>query len=139
MKDPRASGDGIVTDSHQGIKIQKLQWAGMGKILTTGWADSSEREYKIYDVRSMDQPLVSKRLDGEKYQMIPYFDYDTGVLYIMNKGTDFTQFYHYNRATDEVTYMDKYKSNGIQQALAFIPKTDLDFKANEIGRAVRFN
>jgi len=59
--------------------------------------------------------------------MTQHLDYDTGILYIMNRGHNFTSFFHYNRVTDEVTPMDKYQGEGIQQSYAFLPKKDLDF------------
>ena len=112
VKDPR-SQDTIITDSHQGFGTQKLQWAGKDKIFTTGWSDRSQREYKVYDVRNMGSALIEKKLDNEKLQMTNYLDYDTGVVYIINKGHSFTQFYHYNRVTNELVGMDKYSGEGI--------------------------
>jgi len=71
--------------------------------------------------------------------MTQYLDYDTGVLYIINKGHNFTSFFHYNRTNDEITPMDKYQGEGIVQGIGFLPKKDLNFNASELARGIRFN
>jgi hypothetical protein len=61
--------------------------------MTAGFSKVSERQYAVWDTRDLSQPLLMKRLDD--YVGIPmlFFDEDTKVVYIANKGESATSFY----------------------------------------------
>jgi hypothetical protein len=139
--DPRQSTGAMTTQAHQSSKGQKLQWIGDGsKILTVGFSEYNERQYAIYDIRgNFNTPLAMKKLDNHNLQMHSYFDRHTGLLYVVNRLSNFTQFFHFNEesGTPDLTALEKYQSKENQLYMYFMPKKTVDFMGCEIQRAIR--
>lgn len=67
--------------------------------MTTGFSKLSERQYAIWDVRDVSQPLIMKKLDD--YGGIPftYFDEDNNVVYVAGKGECAVSFFQYSSSS----------------------------------------
>mmetsp|Transcript_16610 Transcript_16610/g.25603 ORF Transcript_16610/g.25603 Transcript_16610/m.25603 type:complete len:185 (-) Transcript_16610:1041-1595(-) len=94
--DPRSEGNAMVGNGHEGSKPQSLNWVGnTGKLITVGTDSFSERQYGIFDSRDLSKPLVMKKLDNNNLPMFSHFDSATNLLFVVNKGQLFTQFFFY--------------------------------------------
>jgi coronin-1B/1C/6 len=103
--DPRKEGPAMVATTHEGARQQKITWLGDSQnILSCGFSKVSEREYAVWDTRDLTTPLVKKKLDDFIGIPFPYFDEDTKVLYIVNKGESNISFYQYS--TESPNYID---------------------------------
>ena len=84
----------MIATCHEGAKAQKLVWLGDSQnILTTGFSKVSERQYAVWDLRDLSQPLIMKRLDDYTGIAFPFFDEDTKVVYIAGKGESAVSYY----------------------------------------------
>lgn len=71
-----------------------MLWLGDSQtILTTGFSKISERQYAVWDLRDLTQPLIMKRLDEYSGVAQPYYDEDSKVVYIAGKGESAISFY----------------------------------------------
>ena len=85
--DPRKEGQALTANTHEGARQQKVIWAGNSEtLITTGYSKISERQFAVWDVRDLTNPLVMKKLDD--YSGIPFtfFDEDSKILYVAGRG-----------------------------------------------------
>lgn len=129
----------MTTTAHEGNKPQKLCWLGDSQtLLTTGFSKIAERQYAVWDLRDLSQPLIMKRLDDYAGIANPFFDEDSKVVFIAGKGESSVSFYQYS--TDSPNFLDylhAYKGKEPQKGFSFMPKRVVDVMANEIMRGVR--
>ena len=112
--DPRQMEAAMITKAHEGSKAQRLTWLGdSSKILTQGWSAFNERQYAVYDTRNIDTPLTIKKLDNNNLQAWIHFYDASNVLYVINKGATFTQFFYLHHAGSDglpnLQLIDQYK------------------------------
>jgi WD40 repeat protein len=85
--DPRKEGEALSGPSHEGARQQKMVWAGDNEtIITTGFSKTSERQFAVYDIKNMSEPLEMRRLDDSPGVAFPFFDADHKVFYVAGKG-----------------------------------------------------
>jgi hypothetical protein len=95
----------MVANTHEGARQQKICWLGDSQtFVTAGFSKVSERQYAVWDNRDLSQPLLMKRLDDFIGIPMLFFDEDTKVLYIANKGESSTSFYQYS--SESPNYLD---------------------------------
>ena len=89
---------------HEGTKCSKMVWIGDTQhIITTGFNRGSQREYKMWDLRSLRKPICGESLDqvGESDSsddqasgtLFPFYDPDTCILYLAGKGDGNIRYY----------------------------------------------
>ena len=92
--DPRKDGSALTTNTHEGGKPQKICWLGDSQtFLSTGFSKISERQYGVYDLRDLSQPLIMKRLDDYAGIAYPFFDEDTRLVFMAGKGESSVNYY----------------------------------------------
>lgn len=89
--DPRSNSPIINTaESHQNIKDSRIVWLGnQNRILTTGFDSSRLRQVIVRDIRNFSVPEKSMELDCSTGILIPLFDPDTNMLFLVGKGIKF--------------------------------------------------
>lgn len=98
MYDPRKNGEAVTGPSHEGARQQKMVWAGDNEtIITTGFSKISERQFAVYDLKNLSQPLEMRRLDDYPGIAFPFFDEDHKVLYVAGKGESAVTFYQFSK------------------------------------------
>lgn len=137
--DPRKDGSALSGPAHEGARPQKLTWLGSSNaIFTAGFSKISEREYAVYDLRDLQNPLIRKRLDDLAGIPFPFFDEDSKVLYIAGKGESAVSFYQYSsESPNQVDYLLSYKGKDPQKGFSFMPKRVVNVMNCEVARAVR--
>lgn len=133
--DPR--GKAVVSEvaAHEGTKGGRVQWLGpLGQILTTGFTRQSEREVRVWDPRSLAQPLVTQKLDVSPAMLLPVYDADTGVLFLSGKGDGLMRTFELTDSAPFLNPLVEYKSNKPAAGITCVPKHGLNVKECEIAR-----
>ena len=73
-------------------------------MLTLGFSKTVEREYAVWDLRDLSQPLIRRRLDDNGGIPYPYFDEDSKVVYVAGRGESTIGFFQYS--SDSPNYLD---------------------------------
>jgi hypothetical protein len=137
--DPRKEGSVLSANTHEGTRPQKLAWLGQpNQVFTAGFSKIAEKEYAVFDLRDMSQPLVRRRLDEHAGIPFSYFDEETNLLYIAGKGETNINFYQYSpESPNIIDFLQNFKGKEPQKGFSFMPKRTVDAMACEIGRGVR--
>ena len=72
--------------AHEGSKSVKLTWLGeSGTFVTVGFTRQSQRQFKIWDPRSMEKEVHKVDIDQAAGVIMPFYDPDTSLLYLCGK------------------------------------------------------
>lgn len=133
--DPR--GQAIVGEvvAHQGVKGMRCSWlTDKDKILTTGFTKTVEREICLWDPRSLAEPLVRQTIDTQSGVLMPFYDAETGMLFIAGKGDGNIRYYEVVDEKPYIHFISEHKSNVPQRGMAMLPKRAVNVGACEIVR-----
>ena len=83
--DPRTGELEQEGQGHQGAKPQKAIYLRNGKIFTTGFSRSSERQYSLRSEDNLSEPIVMEIVDTSNGVLFPFYDPDTNLLYLCAK------------------------------------------------------
>ena len=56
--DPRVANSVIRVASHAGPRAQKISWVDNETFITSGFNTSANREYAVWDMKNLDQPMA---------------------------------------------------------------------------------
>jgi coronin-1B/1C/6 len=139
--DPRTDASKPVSEvaAHEGAKTVNMTFTGRSDhLITAGFNKTSRREFKIWDPRSMAEPLLIKTLDQSAGVLMPFFDGDSGILYLGGKGDGNLRYYEVeDGAALAVHPVDELKSSESVKGLAMLPKRTVDVGRCETARFVK--
>ncbi|XP_075441081.1 coronin-1C-A-like [Ascaphus truei] len=119
---------------HEGSRPVRAIFVADGKILTTGFSRMSERQVALWDPKSLDEPLTLQELDTSSGVMIPFFDPDTGIVYLCGKGDSSIRYFEVTDEAPYVHYLSLYSSKESQRGMGYMPKRGLEVNKCEIAR-----
>ena len=108
-------------------------------MLTVGFSKSSEREFNIFDPRSIGEPVAHLNIDTSSGGIMPFYDHDTAILYLAGKGDGNIRYYEIVDEAPYYYYLSEFKSPTPQKGLAFVPKRALNVSECEIARALKLH
>jgi len=125
--------------AHEGSKSVKLTYMGdCGKFMTVGASKQSAREMKIWDIKNLDKPLHTEKIDTSSGAMIPLYDNDTKVIYLCGKGDGIVREYEFE---DKAPYLHKlnegFRSTVPAKGACMVPKRGLDVSKHETARILK--
>jgi len=130
-----------VTDeaiAHHGTKGSRGIFLGeSGKLLTTGFSKTSDRQYIVWDQKKLAEPLKSENLDTSAGILMPFYDNDTNVLYLAGKGDGNIRYFEIVDEPPFIYYLTEFKTNNPQRGLGMLPKRAVDVSNNEIARVYK--
>jgi len=136
--DPRSNSVIGEVEAHAGIKGMRLAFLGRrNKLFSMGFSKISERQFSLWDPRSMDKPVHTENIDTAAGILMPFYDNDTNVLYLAGKGDGNIRYYE---QVDEAPYiygLSEYKSATPQRGMGWVAKTNLDTSTCEIARLLK--
>ncbi|GAM23974.1 hypothetical protein SAMD00019534_071490 [Acytostelium subglobosum LB1] len=134
--DPRSNQLVSEVASHSGVKGSKALWLGdTNNIFSVGHNKTSEREYSLWDARNLAAgPTTTKGLDQLAGIITPYYDEDTGVVYMAGKGDGTIRMVEINDQEPFVHFLTEYASGTPQMGIAPVSKHLLNVKKCEIAR-----
>jgi len=131
--DPRNQGSVIKGPGFTGTKTSRCLWRGdKGQILALGSSKSSARQYGLWDIKKMDQPLQLVDIDTSAGVLIPFFDADTGMLYAGGKGDGNIRYWEVVDTDPYVHFLSEFRDNQSQKGLSMMPKRSCDVKQCEV-------
>jgi len=134
--DPRTNVISQEVVAHQGVKSSRVCWM-RDKLITIGFSKTSEREFSIFDSRSLETPLTHLSVDSSAGVIMPFFDPDTNILFLAGKGDGNIRYYEIVDEAPYFHYLTEFKSATPQRGMAFVPKRGLNVSECEIARALK--
>nr|XP_023677590.1 coronin-1A-like [Paramormyrops kingsleyae] len=119
---------------HEGHRPVRAVFVSEGKILTTGFSRMSERQVALWDPASFSKALTLQDLDTSSGVLLPFFDPDTGIIYLCGKGDSSIRYYEVTDEAPYVHYLSMYSSKESQKGMGYMPKRGLEVNKCEIAR-----
>ncbi|VDP10227.1 unnamed protein product [Soboliphyme baturini] len=113
-------------------KIQKSLFLSNGKILTAGLTRNNKRLFSVRDESAIDNAIASEELDMNSGTVVPFYDADTGLLFVCGRGDSFVRYYEINDEQPFIHYINTYRSIDPQRSAAFMPKRGLNAVRNTV-------
>jgi len=136
--DPRSKKVVDEAIGHGGSKGSRGIFLGdSGKILTTGFSKTSDRQYMAWDAKKLGESLKSENLDTSSGILMPFYDNDTNVLYLAGKGDGNVRYFELVDEAPFIYFLSEYKSNVPQRGFAMLPKRAVDVSNNETVRGYK--
>jgi hypothetical protein len=136
--DPRTQKIAAEVEAHQGVKGLRAIWLGnREKIFSAGFSKTSEREYCVWDPKKMSEPLNRATIDSASGLTMPFYDNDTGVLFLAGKGDGNIRYYEIVDEAPYIHYLTEFKSANPTRGIAMLPKRGVNVSECEIVRLLK--
>uniref|UniRef100_A0A3Q2U3C1 Coronin n=1 Tax=Fundulus heteroclitus TaxID=8078 RepID=A0A3Q2U3C1_FUNHE len=119
---------------HEGSRPVRAVFVSDGKILSTGFSRMSERQVALWDPTNFGEPLTLQELDTSSGVLLPFFDPDTGIIYLCGKGDSSIRYFEVTDEAPYVHYLSMYSSKESQKGMGYMPKRGLEVNKCEIAR-----
>lgn len=120
---------------HDGGKPQRCIYLRDGRILTTGFSRMSERQYALRDETMLDNPIHQAELDQSNAPLLPIYDSDLNMVYLVGKGDSAIRYFEINMDQPPfIHYINTFGSNKPQRGIGVMPKRGLDISSCEVFR-----
>ncbi|KAL7539649.1 hypothetical protein ACHAWF_006473 [Thalassiosira exigua] len=128
-----------INQAHDGVKSVKVVYMGeSGKVLTTGHSRASGREVKIWDLKNLEKPLHTEKIDTAAGVLMPLYDVDTNVIYLCGKGDGNIRTCEFE---DKKPYFhrlgDGFRSTTALKGVCLVPKRGLNIMKCESARLMK--
>ncbi|KAE9417933.1 hypothetical protein Angca_003252 [Angiostrongylus cantonensis] len=107
-------------------------------IVIVGMTRSSSRQVQLFDASSLHE-IHTQQIDSGTQPLVPYYDYDSSVLFLSGKGSRIINMYEVCYDPPYLLPLTPYVSPCIGQAIAFHNKKMCDVMAVEFQRAWRLS
>ncbi|KAI9139862.1 hypothetical protein BKA69DRAFT_1176292 [Paraphysoderma sedebokerense] len=133
--DPRTKKEVGSTKGHNGIKPSKLVWIGKtDQVFTTGFSQTREREYALWDTRNFSTPLKKSSIDTSTGVIHPLFDEDTNMMFLVGKGDTSIRWVEIQDSSPFVTMPTIYGDSTVQCGATLMPKQNLNVLDFEVAK-----
>jgi len=120
-------------EAHDGAKGFKVTYMGKSeKMLSVGFSKNSNRVIKLWDIKNLSVPLSELKVDSGSGLITPYYDPDTGVVFMCGKGEGNIKMFEINDEDPCIHYLTSYESNVPANGIALLPKKSCNVKECEI-------
>lgn len=138
--DPRAQKVVSEVAAHEGVKGLRCTYLGnTGKIFSVGFSKLSDRQYAVWDPRNLSEAIVRDNVDTAAGLLMPFFDGDTGVLYLAGKGDGNIRYYEVTESGNEVFFLSEFKSSVPAKGMCSMPKLNLKINECEVVRLLKLD
>ncbi|XP_078515390.1 coronin-1B isoform X2 [Lissotriton helveticus] len=120
--------------AHDGARPMRAIFMSDGKVFTTGFSRMSERQLALWDPDNLDEPMGLQELDSSNGALLPFYDPDTGVIYVCGKGDSSIRYFEVTDESPYIHFLSTYGSKEPQRGMGFMPKRGLDVNKCEIAR-----
>jgi len=136
--DPRSNSIVHEVEAHAGIKGMRVTYLGRkNRLFSMGFSKISERQFSLWDPRSMDKPLHTENIDTAAGILMPFYDNDTNVLFLAGKGDGNVRYYECVDDAPYIYFLSEYKSATPQRGMGWVAKTNMDTASCEIARLLK--
>jgi len=136
--DPRSNHIVADVEAHAGVKGMRLAFLGAKeKLFTMGFSKTSERQYSLWDPRTLKDPIKSENIDTAAGIIMPFYDNDTNILYLAGKGDGNVRYYEIVDEAPYIHFLSEFKSASPQRGMGWTPKLSMDLGSCEIARLLK--
>ncbi|XP_046724850.1 coronin-2A isoform X5 [Silurus meridionalis] len=121
--------------SHKAIKTLFL--SNVNLLLTTGTSKWNQRQFALWDLDDLSEPLLEEDVDGGSGVLFPFYDPDTHMLYLAGKGDGNIRYYEVSVEKPYIHFLAEYRSPLPHKGLGVMPKRGLDTAQCEMFRFYR--
>merc|ERR1719153_1119155 len=126
--------------AHSGTKASKVIFIGdSGNLFTTGFSKYSDRQYAVWSQHDLKQPLKIETIDSSSGVLAPYYDPDTGMVYVAGKGDGNVRYYEVITEAPWVCYLSQFISGAPQKGFGILPKRGVDVLSCEVFRMYKLH
>jgi coronin-1B/1C/6 len=118
--------------SHESSKSQKMQFLNSDYLFSCGFNKSNERQIKLYDLRNFTESVQNVPVDSQTGTMIPFYDPDTGLIYVPGRGEGNIKYFDFSNNT--IKFASEYRSSVPQKGIAAFPKRACNYNKCEVTR-----
>ncbi|KAK3584488.1 hypothetical protein CHS0354_006018 [Potamilus streckersoni] len=132
--DPRSCSVCQECEAHVTVRDSRVLCLGnKDQVLTTGFGVTRSREIKLWDPRNLKSSIASLTKDSSTSTLMPFFDADTNMLFLLGKGDSNIQYLEVN---DKDPYFTENLISSVEQVkgAALVPKRALDVMVGEVNR-----
>ncbi|XP_046724848.1 coronin-2A isoform X3 [Silurus meridionalis] len=94
--------------SHKAIKTLFL--SNVNLLLTTGTSKWNQRQFALWDLDDLSEPLLEEDVDGGSGVLFPFYDPDTHMLYLAGKGDGNIRYYEVSVEKPYIHFLAEYRS-----------------------------
>lgn len=128
----------LIDTAHEGAKSTKLTYTGsFDKLISIGFTRQSQRQFKIWDPRNTSSELKKVDIDQAAGVLMPFFDADTGLLYLAGKGDGNIRYYEIVNESPYFYPISETRSTVAAKGMAWVPKRGLNVATCEIARLLK--
>jgi len=140
IMDPRKQAVVHEVQAHEGVKGLRCCYLGnTGKVFTAGFSKLSDRQYAVWDARNLSDAILRENIDTASGLLMPFYDGDTGVLYLCGKGDGNIRYYEVTETGSEVFYLSEFKSSVPAKGACAVPKLNLKINECEVMRLLKLD
>lgn len=118
---------------HTATKPMRAIFMKDGKIFTTGFSRSGERQYAMYDPETLEA-LTMEDLDNSNGLLFPFYDEDTNMIYLCGKGDSAIRYFEYTPESPYIHYLNTHSSSDPQRGMGWMTKRGLNVNNCEISK-----
>lgn len=130
--DPRTGKTLVEGKGHQATKPMRALFMRDGRLFTTGFSRSSERQYALWDSEKLESPLVMEELDNSNGILFPFYDEDTNMIYLCGKGDSAIRYFEYTPDPPYIHYLNTFQTSDPQRGIGWMTKRGLNVSQCEI-------
>jgi len=113
-------------------------WLKDDKLLSIGFGKTSDRQFGVHDPRNNSAPIMITNVDNSAGMLMPFYDVDTGIVFLAGKGDGNIRYYEYVAGDEKpMYYLTEYKSQSPTMGMASVPKAALAINECEIARLLK--
>jgi len=137
--DPRQEAAIVKCDGHLGPRQQRLQWVDDETLITSGFDREAKRQWSTWDLRNMEQPLVTGALNEGSGVPYIFFDREYKILILAGRGDNTAGVYHFDKSSPTILNLVQTYNflQTTQKGFAIAPKWSVDSSKQEIMKSVR--
>ncbi|KAF9999841.1 Coronin-7, partial [Modicella reniformis] len=139
--DPRQQESPIQTgQGHAGNRPSRVVWLGeKDLIFTQGFNKMREKEIAVRSVHDLSKPLELKRFDSSSGLMLPLYDEDTSMMFIMSRGESTVRWLEIAESAPYMTEGTAFTIPGPVAGVGLVPKLILNVMQTEVVRILALN
>ena len=132
--DPRTGRVVKEGNGHQAVKPMRAIFMKDGRLFTTGFSRTGERQYALWNPDKLEEPLVMEDLDNSNGLLFPFYDEDTNMIYLCGKGDSAIRYFEYTPDPPYIHYLNTFQTSDPQRGMGWMTKRGLNVSMCEISK-----
>lgn len=138
--DPRKATVIAEGKGHEGSKATRVIFTGeTNRLFTLGFGKTSERQFAVWDIADLSNPLKREDVDQGSGVLFPWFDDDTQMIYVSGKGDGNIRYYEVDAEQPYVHFLSEFKTAAPQRGVGWMPKRGVNIGECEVAKCYKLH